>query len=54
MKNPTVNDKVTDSGDWQEKVKAEAKKFSGVVLTEEQQRILDVAIEQIDYARSKV
>jgi hypothetical protein len=54
VKNPTVNDKVIDSENWQEKVKADAKKFFSPVLTEEQQRILDVAIEQIDYARSKI
>ena len=34
-----------------EKVKGEPKKNFGMVLTEEQQRILDVAIEQIDGAR---
>lgn len=54
MKNPNNNDKVDNQDEWQEKVKAEAEKFSGMVLTEEQRKILDVAIEQIDYARSKV
>ena len=54
MESSNNNDKVIDSEDWQEKVKADAEKFSGVVLTEEQRRILDVAIEQIDYARGKV
>ena len=54
MKNSNNNDKVIDSENWQEKVKAEAKNNFGVVLTEEQRRILDVAIEQIDYARERL
>ena len=54
MESSNNNDKVDNQDEWQEKVKAEAKKFSGSVLTEEQRRILDVAIEQIDYARERL
>jgi hypothetical protein len=54
MESINNNDKVEKENDLAEKVKADAKKFSGVVLTEEQRRILDVAIEQIDYARGNV
>jgi hypothetical protein len=54
METPIINDKVDNQDEWQEKVKAEAKNNFGVVLTEEQRMILDVAIEQIDYARGKV
>ena len=54
MESSNNNDKVDNQDEWQEKVKAEAKNNFGVVLTEEQRRILDVAIEQIDYARGNV
>ena len=54
MESSNNNDKVDNQDNWQEKVNAEANKFSSPVLTEEQRKILDVAIEQIDYARSKV
>jgi len=54
MKNPNNNDKVDNQDEWQEKVKSEPKINFGVVLTKEQRRVLDVAIEQIDYARGNV